>query len=260
VVILGFVRPLPHGLDWPKARMERALDGAHALLVPPEPKLGVLDIMSLIWNQGAFKLPGGKTLKDVLPAADYSSYERLAQTAKSKRADLDRLRPAIAALTLVGDMRKASGLSSLKPVSTVTKLAKKTHVSVREMGRLKAAPLIRIIKGLNDAQQLACFHDVTALADWEARDAAPAAAAWGKGDVAALRVYRARAVTPDCLEDNANIKALIEQGTVDAVNAVNEALSRPGKTVALIDLEYLDRRNGVLDRLKAKGAEITIPN
>jgi len=260
VVILGFVRPLPHGLDWPKARMERALDGAHALLVPPEPKLGVLDIMSLIWNQGAFKLPGGKTLKDVLPAADYATYERLAQTAKSKRADLDRLRPAIAALALVGDMRKASGLSSLKPVSTVTKLAKKTHVSVREMGRLKAAPLIRIIKGLNDAQQLACFHDVTALADWEARDAAPAAAAWGKGDVAALRVYRARAVPPDCLEDNANIKALIEQGTVDAVNAVNEALSRPGKTVALIDLEYLDRRNGVLDRLKAKGAEITIPN
>ena len=44
------------------------------------------------------------------------------------------------------------------------------------------------------------------------------------------------------------------------MNAINDALSRPGKTVALIDLQYLDQRNGVLDRLKTKGAEITVPN
>ena len=260
VVILGFVRPLPHGLDWPKGRMVHALDGAHALLIPPEPKLGALDIMGLLWSQGDFKLPGRKTLKDVLSPADYATYERLAGAAKSKRADLDRLKPAIAGLALISDMRKAGGLSSEKPISTVTKLARQMHVNVREMGRLRAAPLIRIVKGLNDRQHNACFHDEAELADWEARDAAPAAAAWGKGDVAALRIYRARAVTPACLEDNPNLKALREQGTVDAVNALNDALSRPGKTVALIDLQYLDQRNGVLDRLKSKGAEITIPN
>ena len=260
VVILGFVRPLPHGLDWPKARIVRALDGAHALLIPPEPKLGALDIMGLMWSQGDFKLPGRKTLKDVLSTADYTAYERLARTAKSKRADLDRLKPAIAGLALIADMRKAGGLSSEKPVSTVTKLARQMQVNVREMGRIRAAPLIRIVKGLNETQHIACFHDEAAMADWEARDAAPAATAWGKGDVAALRVFRTRSVTPACLEDNANLKALREQGTVDAVNALNDALSRPGKTVALIDLQYLDQRNGVLDRLMARGAEITIPN
>ncbi len=36
-------------------------------------------------------------------------------------------------------------------------------------------------------------------------------------------------------------------------------LSRPGKTVALVDLTYLDRTNGLLDRLKARGAVISIP-
>jgi uncharacterized protein YbaP (TraB family) len=260
VVILGFVRPLPHSLDWPKARILRALDGAHALLVPSEPKLGLLDVMSLMWNQGAFKLPGRKTLKDVLPQADYATYERLSGTANAKRADLDHLKPAVAGLALITDMRKAGGLSSEKPVSTVMRLARQMHVNIREMGKIKAAPLIRIVKGLNEAQHIACFHDLAAMADWEAKDAAPAATAWGKGDIAALRVFRARAVIPACLEDNANIKALIEQGTADAVSTLADALSRPGKTVALIDLEYLDRRNGVLDRLKAKGAQITIPN
>lgn len=260
VVILGFVRPLPHSLDWPKGRIIHALDGAHALFVPPEPKLSALDLMGLMWSQGDFKLPGRKTLKDVLPAGDYETYERLARTAKSKRSDLDHAKPAVAGLSLIADMRKAGGLSSEKPVSTVSKLAKQMHVNIREMGRIRSAPLIRIIKGLSEAQNIACFHEEAAMADWEARDAAPEAAAWGKGDVAALRTVRARAVTPACLEDNANLKALIEQGTTDAVNALNDALSRPGKTVALIDLQYLDRRNGVLDRLKAKGAEITIPN
>jgi len=260
VVILGFVRPLPHSLDWPKGRMVHALDGAHALLVPPEPRLGVLDVMGLMVSQGDFKLPGRKTLKDVLPEADFAAYERLARTAKSKRADLDHLKPAIAGLAVIADMRKAGGLSSEKPVSTVTRLARQMHVNVREMGKIRAAPLIRIVKGLNEAQNIACFHDETALADWEARDAAPAAAAWGKGDIAALRVFRTRSVIPACLEDNPNLKALKEQATVDAVNALADALSRPGKTVALIDLQYLDQRNGVLDRLKARGAEITIPN
>ena len=260
VVILGYVRPLPHSLDWPKGRILHALDGAHALFIPPEPKLGVLDVMGLMWSAGDFKLPGRKTLKDVLPAADYDTYERLARTAKSKRADLDHARPAIAGLILIADMRKAGGLSSEKPVSTVTKLAKQMHVNIREMGHIRAAPLIRVVKGLNETQHIACFHDEAAMADWEARDAAPAAAAWGKGDIAALRVFRARSVAPACLEDNPNLKALKEQATVDAVNALTDALSRPGKTVALIDLQYLDQRNGVLDRLKAKGAEITIPN
>lgn len=260
VVILGFVRPLPHGLDWPKGRIVHALEGAHALFIPPEPKLGVLDVMGLMWSQGDFKLSGRKTLKDVLPPTDYAAYDRLARTAKSKRSDLDHLKPAVAGLSLIADMRKAGGLSSEKPVSTVTKLAKQMHVNVRDMGRIKAAPLIRIVKSLNDIQHIACFREEAAMADWEARDAAPAAAAWGKGDVAALRIFRARAVTPACLEDNPNLKAIKEQGTVDVVNALTDALSRPGKTVALIDLQYLDQRNGVLDRLKAKGAEITIPN
>lgn len=260
VVILGFVRPLPHSLDWQKARLSRALDGAHALLIPPEPKLGVLDIMSLIVNQGAFKLPGRKTLKDVLPEADYAAYDRLTRTAKSKRADLDHLKPALAGVALVADMRKAGGLSSEKPVSTATKLARQMHVVIREMGRVRAAPLIRVIKGLSDAQHIACFHDLTALADWEAKDAAPAAAAWAKGDIRALRTYRNPAATPACLEETPNLQAMIEQNTVDAVNAISDALSRPGKTVALIDLQVLDRRNGVLDRLKARGAEITVPN
>ena len=260
VVIMGFVRPLPHSLDWPKGRIVHALDGAHALLIPPEPKLGALDIMSLLWSQGDFKLPGRKTLKDVLSPADYATYERLAGAAKSKRADLDHLKPALVGVMLIADMRKAGGLSSEKPVSTVSKLAKQMHVNIREMGKIRAAPVIRVVRGLTDAQHIACFHDEAAVADWEARDAAPTAAAWGKGDVAALRTFRARALNLSCLEENPNLKALKEQGTVDAVNAINDALSRPGKTVALIDLQYLDQRNGVLDRLKAKGAEITVPN
>jgi hypothetical protein len=40
---------------------------------------------------------------------------------------------------------------------------------------------------------------------------------------------------------------------------LNEALNRPGVTIAVVDLAFLLPANGVLDRLKASGATITSP-
>jgi len=52
---------------------------------------------------------------------------------------------------------------------------------------------------------------------------------------------------------------VLEHGTADFTAAIEDSLKHPGKTVAVIDLRYLLRANGVLDRLKASGATITVP-
>ena len=56
-----------------------------------------------------------------------------------------------------------------------------------------------------------------------------------------------------------SVQSLVEQGARDAVQTINAALNRPGRSVAVIDLTFLLRRNGVLDRLKAEGDAISIP-
>ena len=260
VIILGYVRPLPHGLDWPKARLTRALDGAHALLVPPEPTLGVLDTVGLVLTIGRLQNPSGRTLAQVLPPQDYQAYVRAVAVAHMPQKHYDRYRPVIAGVALIGDVRRARGLSSEKPVSTAERLARQMHVRIATMGRIKAAPLLKIALGLDDAQGLACFRQEMGQITWESADATAAAEAWGRGDVTTLRALRARIGLAQCLEDLPSIQALTERGTADAVSAIDEALSRPGKTVALVDLAYLDRANGLLDRPRARGAMVTVPD
>ena len=52
---------------------------------------------------------------------------------------------------------------------------------------------------------------------------------------------------------------MLERGTADFTAAIEAELNHPGKAVAVIDLRYLLRANGVLDRLKAQGDTITVP-
>ena len=259
VVILGYIRPLPHGLDWPKGRVLHALDGAHALLVPPEPTLSVLDTMGLLLSLGRLQNPQGKTLAQVLSPADFQAYQRAVARSHLPARHYDRYKPVVAGAALIGDIRRAEGLSSEKPVSTVERLARQLHVRIQTMGRLKAAPLVKIVTTLDDARGLACFHQEMDEIAWESSDARVAAEAWGRGDMARLRQFKSRMSIAQCLEDLPSLQALTERGTQDAVSAIDEALSRPGKTVALVDLTYLDRTNGLLDRLKARGAVISIP-
>ena len=41
--------------------------------------------------------------------------------------------------------------------------------------------------------------------------------------------------------------------------AIEHALAQPGRTVALVDLHFLLRANGLLDRLAAAGAVVDAP-
>jgi uncharacterized protein YbaP (TraB family) len=259
VVIMGFFRPLPEHLEWKDARIAHALDGASVLLVPAEPKVGIGDLWSIAWNYNAFMLPAGKSLKDVLPPAEAEAYERLSHTGKPSPLPVDRLKPTAAAAVLLANQNRNLKLSVDKPVSTVKSLARKAHVPIREMGEIKVGALIRIGRGLTDTQQLDCFRLIMAEADWEAREMEAAAAAWASGDVKTLRAHRAERGRTSCTGEEANKSAFVEKGVRDVVSSISDALSKPGKSVALVDLDYLDAPNGVLDQLKADGVEISVP-
>ena len=260
VIIMGFVRPLPHGLDWQKARIARALDGAHALLVPSEPQLSVLESMGYLLTAGRFQNPQGKTLQQVLPPDDYRIFLSNLATFKGDPKRYNRWKPAIAGVAMIGDLRKAAGLSSEKPVSTVKRLAEQAHIPVRAIGRMRASSLVKVVLQLTDTQSLNCFRREMEQLNYEATQAPIIARAWGKGDVSSLRRFKGRDVVAECLDDLPTIQAMTERGTNEAVSAIDDALSRPGKTVALIDLRYLDRKDGMLDRLKARGAVISVPD
>ena len=260
VIILGGVTPLPHSLVWDTRRVERALDGARVLLLPPKPKMGALDFVGLaLGGAGQFKLSKQTPLETTLPPRLRERFVAARVAAHKGEARYDGWKPQVAGFLLVSDFREAAGLSSAKPGSTVTKLAEARRVPVRSVGDFKLLPLAKSAVKVDQSTALACLDDAVAQVEVEASRAQALAAAWAAGDLRGVRVNYGPPKLERCVEQAPNVAALIERGTAQGVEAILAALNQPGRTVAVIDLNYLLRANGVLDRLKARGAEVSAP-
>ena len=260
VIILGAATPLPHLLAWDTLRLEHALDGADALYLEPRPSLSPLELVKLAVDRGPLQLNRGQTLQSVLPAAEKARYLRLLVSIHAKPQAYDSWKPAVAGLLLISDWRRAAGLSEGKPATTVTHLAEDAHVPVRYVGDFRLDPYVATVARLSAADNVACFAAAMNDVDQEAAHVRAMADAWAKADLKTVgATYKASLLT-GCLQRIPSVQALLDRGTEQGVQTIEAALVKPGKSVAVIDLNFLLRPDGVLDRLKAQGAVISIPD
>jgi uncharacterized protein YbaP (TraB family) len=258
VIILGGVTPLPHSLVWDTSRVEQALDGARQLLIPPRPKVGVFDGLGLLLG-GTGRFKDKETLEAELGEPLRARFAAARTAARKEPSRYEKWKPQVAGFLLVNDFRDAAGLSSAKPASTLTKLAKAKGVPVRSVGDFRLVPLAKEAAKLDKAASVACLQDAVSQVEIEARDAQALAAAWAEGDLRGVRAHYGPPALERCVQQAASVNALIENRTEQGVQAILGALSQGGKTVAVVDLNYLLRPNGVLDRLKARGVAIDVP-
>ncbi len=260
VFILGAATPLPHMLQWDSVRLENALNGADALYLQPRPSLSPMELMRLAVNRGPLQLPGNQTLQTVLPPREKERFLRLMTTIHAKPQTYDRWKPAVAGLLLISDWRKAAGLSEGKPGTTVMHLAEDAHVPVHSVGDFRLDPFVDTAAKLSMADNIACFDAALDDIDQESAHVPAMAAAWAKGDLKTVgQTYKASLLT-GCLMRIPSVQKLLDRGTDEGVQTVEAALAKPGKSVAVVDLNFLLRPNGVLDRLKAQGDTITVPD
>jgi len=260
VTILGGVTPLPHALVWDAARVRRALDGADVLLVPPKPRIGPIDIVKFVLGgRGKLRLDKDQPLESRLPEPLRDRFVAARMTALKGADRYARWKPFVAGFMLVADYREAAGLSSAKPGSTVEKLARAQHVKVRSVADYRVAPLLGQAKAISEAESLACLGDAVDQVERESRQARALAEAWAAGDLAGVRANYGPAPLERCLQQVPSVAALIEKGTAGAAAAILSELTAGEKAVAVVDLNFLLRPNGVLDRLQAAGASITVP-
>jgi hypothetical protein len=259
VVILGGLTPLPHIQTWNSARLERALSQSSELLVPPSGRIPTLEAAGFAIRALAVRQPLGRTLESSLPpdlrARFIAEREALGLGPKAYA----HWKPAAAGFLLIGDFRRKTGLSNEKPASTAVHMADARHVKVRRVASYHLGALFTSATRLNKDQQNACLADELDAIDAEKANARAAAEAWAHGDLAGARAGASGPILDRCAAMLSNYGAVLEEGTADFTHAIDEALKRPGKAVAVIDLRYLLRANGVLDRLKADGATISVP-
>ncbi len=260
VVILGGLSPLPHSLQWNTIRVQHALQASAVLFLPPsQVHVGLFDAAAMFLRQGALKPAHGADMETTLPPDLRARFDRVRDSLRLDPKRYQHWKPAVAGLLMIADFRRAAALSSDKPGTTVAKLARADHIQVRTVGVMKASPLFDAAARMSDAQNQVCLAAALDDVEREAAHAQAAAQAWAVGDLQGVRANTSASLLDGCLLQLPTVQSVVEQGTRDAVQTIDGALARPGRSVAVIDLTFLLRRNGVLDRLKAQGAEITVP-
>jgi uncharacterized protein YbaP (TraB family) len=261
VVIVGGLSPIPHSLQWDHIRVEHALQDSTVLFLPPSTvRIGLFDAAGMFLRQGALKPAHGADMESTLPPDLRARFDKARDGLHLDPKRYQHWKPAVAGLLLLGDFRRAAGLSEDKPGTTIARMARAAHAEVRVVGEFKAKPLFDAAAKMSDAQNLVCLSAALDDIDREARDAVPAANAWAVGDLKGVRENTSASLLDRCLLQLPSVQSVLEQGTREAVSTIDAALNRPGRSVAVIDLTFLLRPNGVLDRLKAEGDQISVPS
>jgi hypothetical protein len=130
--VLGSAPPLPHQLKWSSPRLDRALDKASLVLVPPEASVGPLQVAGFVLKLGGgLRQPMGKKLERPAAARPEGPLRRTTANRPARARALQELEAGRGGLLLLSDFRQAAGLSEAKPVSTVERMAKARKLKVK---------------------------------------------------------------------------------------------------------------------------------
>ena len=256
VIVIGILPVFPKSQTWRTRRIENALKGAQALIAPPATKVGIGDMFGMM---SAKNLPNKKKLKDSLPPALNARYEATAARAGISIKDFARDKPVWAGARLRREVLERRGLSADEPTQTIVRLAHRNGVQVRPSGKYKISPILKDVNAMDEDAGEYCMTRTLDDIDFDIDRLPKAAAAWSVGDTRTVLANYHGSALMDCLDGSGKGAAVMERSVVDAVDAIEDALQSPGKTVAIVPLAPLLRKGGALDRLRAKGVAITSP-
>jgi len=255
IYLLGTLHSLPNNQPWDRSVLERRLDGAFALILPPEGKAGVTDIPALLSLRGKLKS------RQPLDAAVPDLAPKLAQVRAQLRRKPDAYRgwsPLGAGIEIAGDYRKSARLDPFEPERTVGRLARKHRVKARPVASYKLMPLAKAaVRGHSEAAGRVCLEGVLNEAAGGAGPARIAAAAWARGDVRGAisgpRNFQR------CMLSLPGMADLERRGTQAELDALTAAMKTPGHAVALFPIRGLVAKDGVLDQMRARGFVVLTP-
>ena len=255
VHVLGLPdEPIPKGLRWDQAALQRRLMGAGVLIVPVEPKAGLGDIPAFLRMRSRLKskTPMEQGLPAPLAARFAAARMRLGKPA-SRYSGWD---PIAAGQILVNDFHDAARTTAGQPIGAIKGLAGRTGVPVRPAAKFKVVALLDpAIKNLTPEISQACLAEALDEVDAGGGALNAAGQAWAKGDVpGVLAGPRGFATCLLLLQGGA---AFWRETMADAADAVAAALQKPGHSVAGFQMRSLLAKDGILERLKARGFKVS---
>jgi len=261
VWLLGLAGALPKDLDWNKQYLSELLDGARAILMPPKADIALTDIAWFLIRHGSeLSLPRGQNLEDGLPddlrARFIAARDHVGGDADDYRTDI----PIRAAMRLQQDLRKKLDFSFREPRATIENLASRKRIRNDPVTRFEAMDAIREVLQLTPQQQRVCLGQAVEDVNWAIGHADRAARAWAVGDIKTVKANYSEWRLGNCIMAAVQKFSDIDGRNVsEYVSAIDAALNQPGKTIVVINMGPLLRKNGVLERLTARHITIEAP-
>jgi hypothetical protein len=261
VWILPVVGLLPKELEWNRDYLAELLDGANTILTRPRPNVNMFDVGWFLLTRGSeLSLPRGQTLEGVLPEDLRARFVAVRKAVASDEDDYRTDTPLRAGVRLAQDLGKRLNMSGGEPNQTINRLARFKRIERRPVRNFDVMDAARDTLKLTPQQQQACLSLAIDDVNWALAHADAAGRAWAVGDVKGMKAHFRESQGGSCI-----MAAVGRWAEIDARNvgeftaAIEAALAKPGKTIAVIRLDHLLRKGAVLDRLRASGATIEAP-
>lgn len=253
LVLFGSVHVLPPGLAWKPAALEAALAGADDLWfeLPVGPEAD-REIALIAATRGV--LPPGQSLFKILPPRDAALLVKVADAYQVDKANLDRLEPWLAEVTLAaGAYRKAGaetehGVEATLGAATPARVQRKAlETPARQLGLIDGSPL---------PDQIASLRQTLEEMDRDPQAYMKLVHAWMTGDVKALD---REALAPLRRASPAVFRRLVVLRNADWTRQLDARLKGKGRTVVVVGVGHLIGREGLPARLRALGYSVTGP-
>jgi uncharacterized protein YbaP (TraB family) len=264
VWIMGIVAPLPKNITWRSAQFVQVLERANLVLIGRPVEINFVRILWLLITQrNLLMLQGGRKLKDMLRPDLYARFaaQRLALTGDDKK--WERYRPIIAAAFLQETALHKVGLSNrLDLDKEVRELAAAHRVRVEEVKIAGVRDLLDVLKTLPPDTESKCVAAALSLVESGLPRLVERARAWTTGDIEGIESLPETAALKDCrqaLDADSGAADLIAQNRRAWMERIDGSLRSGGVAVAVVNMDLLLERGGLLDELRAEGYAVDAP-
>jgi len=264
VWILGSISPLPWDITWRSRQVEQVLESTSQVLVQKPLGISVPRILwMLIADRKYLMVGGGKKLKDVLPPDLYARFAAQRGKVTDEADKWERYRPIIAVAFLQQAIFHQNNLSMRLDLGAALRaLAKKHGVRIEEIKVAGVSDMLEALKTMPAPTERTCVEASLTTLETGLPRLVDRAQAWAVGNVDRIENL------PELKEVDACRTALdAGKGAFDVIGRIRQTwleniekyLRSAGTTIAVVNLDMLLERGGLLDELRAKGYEVDPP-
>jgi uncharacterized protein YbaP (TraB family) len=244
--------------------VESVLESTSQVLVQKPLEISIPRILwMLIADRKFLMVGGGKRLKDVLPPELHNRFAAQRSNVGEDADKWERYRPIIAAAFLQQAAFHQVNLSMRLDLGAALRvLAKKHGVRIEEIKVAGVSDMLEALKSMPAATERTCVEASLTTIESGLPRLVDRAQAWAVGNVERIENL------PELKDVDACRTALdAGKGALDVISRIRQTwleniakyLRSAGTTIAVVNLDMLLERGGVLDQLRAKGYEIDAP-